>query len=285
MPALEPKLSRRSFIKTGILAFIGLSGAGTVSYSYLSRLDIEINKIKITSPRIPPSFKEKKIVHISDLHFGFFLHIPELTEIAARIKQMNPDMICFTGDLIDHEFTRSQATEVAKILRGLTAELGKFAILGNHDYWGNVALVQTCLQESGFTLLKNDVTEIKWEDDYIYLSGIDDVLAGTPDMEPVDQRMQTHKDIFHIALVHEPDYANEMAYHDVDLQLSGHSHGGQIALPLIGPILTPQGSKKYTTGLYKINDRLTLYTNRGLGTTILPLRFFCKPELTLIELG
>ncbi|SEN70166.1 metallophosphoesterase [Lihuaxuella thermophila] len=103
-------------------------------------------------------------------------------------------------------------------------------------------------------------------------------------MNQVIQPTQNHDDRFHIILVHEPDYADAVAYHHVDLQLSGHSHGGQINFPMIGAMVTPVGSKKYISGLYKINEKLTLYTNRGIGTTILPFRFLCRPELTIIEL-
>lgn len=188
------------------------------------------------------------------------------------------------GVFNDYEFTKNQATQVYEILKHFHAPLGKFAILGNHDYWGDVTLVQTCLQESGFTLLKNQVTEINTDTDQIYISGLDDVLEGVPDLGPVIQQTEKHPDRFHIMLVHEPDYADAVANYHVDLQLSGHSHGGQITFPLIGPIITPPDSKKYINGLYKINERLTLYINRGIGTTILPFRFLCKPELTIIEL-
>jgi predicted MPP superfamily phosphohydrolase len=92
------------------------------------------------------------------------------------------------------------------------------------------------------------------------------------------------KEAFHILLAHEPDMADQVKDGPVDLQLSGHSHGGQIRLPFVGPLLTPPLSQKYPVGLYKVGP-ITLYTNRGLGTTILPLRFLCRPELTILEIG
>ncbi|TCS96483.1 metallophosphoesterase [Hazenella coriacea] len=279
----KKKITRRNFLRLSL--FAGLASTSALSYSFFfERLNIEMKQIKITSSRVPQSFRGKRIVHISDIHFGFFFDLEELRELTAEINRIKPDLICFTGDFIDYEFTKNQATQVSEILKHLKAPLGKFAILGNHDYWGDVTLVQTCLQESGFTLLKNQVTEIKTETDQIYLSGLDDILEGTPDLHPIIQQTQNHHDRFHIMLVHEPDYADAVASYHVDLQLSGHSHGGQISFPVIGPLITPQGSKKYISGLYKVNERLNLYTSRGIGTTILPIRFLCRPELTVIEL-
>ncbi|MBA4601333.1 hypothetical protein H2C83_03145 [Thermoactinomyces sp. AMNI-1] len=141
-----------------------------------------------------------------------------------------------------------------------------------------------CLANSGFRLLMNEGTSIKRGQDLIYLSGIDDLLSGTPDPAKVFKNPRLDPDVFHILLVHEPDYTKETEKRPVDLQLSGHSHGGQIRLPGTGPLITPALARKYPSGLYRISERLTLYTNRGLGTTILPFPLYCRPEVTMIEL-
>lgn len=191
-------------------------------------------------------------------------------------------MICFTGDFIDQEFTENEATSAAEILGQLTAPDGKFAVLGNHAYWENVERVKDCLADSRFRLLINEGTAVKGGRDLIYISGIDDLLSGTPDPVKVLKNPRLKPERFHILLAHEPDFANEIKNLPVDLQLSGHSHGGQINLPCMGPLITPALSRIYPS--YRIDRRLTLYTNRGLGTTILPFRFYCQPEITMIEL-
>lgn len=281
----DKRLTRRSFLKKGmasgaILTLLGLSG-----YSFfVEKNDIELSRIQVSSPHLPASFMHMKILHISDLHYGFFYDLDRLDQLVKRIASLSLDMICFTGDFIDQEFTESEATNAAEILGQLTAPDGKFAILGNHDYLGNVERVKDCLADSGFRLLLNEGTFVKRERDLIYISGIDDLLSGTPEPGKVFKNPRLKPELFHILLAHEPDFANEIKNLPVDLQLSGHSHGGQINFPYVGPLITPALSRIYPSGLYRINRRLTLYTNRGLGTTILPLRFYCRPEIAIIEL-
>jgi predicted MPP superfamily phosphohydrolase len=282
----EKRLTRRNFIKKGLTSVVGFFILSLSSYSFfIEKNNIELKHIHLSFPHLPSSFKGTKILHISDIHFGFFYDSDQLQNLIVRIRSLEPDIICFTGDLIDSQFSKSQAINVSNILKQLVAPYGKFAILGNHNYWGNTELVKDCLTDSGFQLLMNEVTLVRKGNDYIYISGIDDLLCGTPDISKIFKKGRLDPNLFHVMLVHEPDYANEISYHPVDLQLSGHSHGGQINLPYIGPLITPALSKKYTSGLYRINNRLNLYTNRGIGTTILPFRFYCRPEITIIELN
>ncbi|MGA8942141.1 MAG: metallophosphoesterase [Thermoactinomyces sp.] len=280
----DQKLTRRAFLKKGmasgaILALLGLSG-----YSFfVEKNHIELSRIRISSPRLPASFRYMKILHISDLHYGFFYDLEQLDQLVETIAWLSPDMICFTGDFVDQEFTESEAKNAAKILKRLPAPDGKFAVLGNHDYLENVERVKNCLANSGFRLLINERNVVRRGQDAIYISGMDDLLAGTPEPGRIFEDADL-PDFFHILLAHEPDFATEIKDSPVDLQLSGHSHGGQVNLPFMGPLITPPLSRVYPSGLYKINQRLTLYTNRGLGTTILPFRFCCRPEIAVIEL-
>lgn len=282
----EKTLTRRNFIKKSFYSTIGSAFLFAAYSSLIERHWVEIREIEIHSNRIPSSFHGVRIVQFSDLHFGFYMDTSDLKKIAQQINATKPDLICFTGDLIDKEFTKKDANQVANILKQLKSPLGKYAILGNHDYWGDSRLVQECLQEAGFQILMNDCVRISKGTEYIYLSGLDDVMEGLPDIEKVMKKWSQDQQKYHIILVHEPDFAEVISEYPIDLQLSGHSHGGQINFPVIGPLITPPISQKYPLGLYeKINNKnLTLYTNRGLGTTILPLRFFCRPEITVFTL-
>jgi len=282
---LENRLTRRAFIKKGLASVIGLTLFGLPSYSFfVEKNNLELTHVPIASPRLPASFSGIRILHLSDIHFGFFYDVEQLHELMVQIQSLKPDIICFTGDLIDRELTQSDAESVSNIFKQLVAPYGKFAVLGNHDYWGNTEWVKECLRNSGFRLLMNEMAVVRKGDEVIYVSGVDDLLGGTPDLSQIFNKGALDPDGFHMMLVHEPDYANELAAHPVDLQLSGHSHGGQVNLPFVGPLITPPLSKKYPSGLYQINHRLTLYTNRGIGTTILPFRFYCRPEMTILEL-
>ena len=283
--SFEKKLTRRSFLKRGLTFAAGISVCSLSSYSFfVERNHIEIKHIRLSSSRLPSSFKGIRILHLSDIHFGFFYDLDQLQSLVLNIQSLKPDMICFIGDLIDQDFSETEATNISNLLSQIVAPYGKYGVLGNHDYWGNTELVKKCLTSAGFQVLLNEVTSVRIGNSMIYISGVDDLLGGTPEISKIFNKNKLNPDCYHILLVHEPDYADEVSYHPVDLQLSGHSHGGQITLPAIGPLITPKLSRKYHSGLYKINSRLSLYTNRGIGTTILPFRFFCRPEITIIEL-
>ncbi len=207
----DKKLTRRSFLKKGMASGAVLTLLGLFGYSFfVEKNKLELSRIRISSPRLPTSFKHMKILHISDLHYGFFYDLDQLDQLAEKIALLSPDMICFTGDFIDQEFTESEATSAAEILEQLTAPDGKFAILGNHDYRGNVERVKDCLSDSGFRLLINEGTFVKRGRDLIYISGIDDLLSGTPDTGKVFKNPRLKPELFHILLAHEPDFANEI---------------------------------------------------------------------------
>lgn len=283
---IEKKVTRRSFLKKSLYSMIGSAFMLATYSSFIERNWVEIKEIELRSPRIPSSFQGVRIVQFSDVHFGHYLDLDQLQEIVQQINSTKPDLICFTGDLIDQEFTRAEANKVATIFQQLKAPLGKVAILGNHDYWGNSQLVEECFQQAGFQLLKNHTINISKGNESIYITGLDDVMEGYPDIKKVMKQISHDSKSYHILLVHEPDYADFASNYPIDLQLSGHSHGGQVNLPFLGPIITPPISRRYPRGLYENihNKSLTLYTNRGIGTTILPIRFFCRPEITVFTL-
>lgn len=139
------------------------------------------------------------------------------------------------------------------------------------------------MKESDFHLLQNSHTVIEKEADRFILAGIDDVMLGKPDLTVALN--QVNHELFTILLAHEPDYADIASKYPIDVQLSGHSHGGQVRLPWIGDLYTPDYAEKYVKGKYMLNkDTFTLYVNSGIGTTRLPYRFLCKPEIHIFTL-
>nr|WP_205092481.1 metallophosphoesterase [Thalassobacillus pellis] len=281
-------MKRRTFLKKmfgSLLAFFGLGG-GTYYYArYMEpdMLTIQTETIKNTS--IPESFQDFKIVQFTDTHVGFHYSLDQLKNVVDTINQQQPDLILFTGDLVDkpHEYTWDE--DIVSVLEQLQAPHGKYWIYGNHDHGGyGTEVVKKTMADSGFTVLQNSSTAIQKGNGLFYLAGLDDVMLGRPNLEKALQGVDPS--VFTIMMVHEPDYADYVKRFPVDVQLSGHSHGGQIQVPLFGYLVTPPHAEKYVEGFHELGDYpLQLYVSRGLGTTRLPYRFLCKPELTVFKLS
>ncbi|MFC7441782.1 metallophosphoesterase [Laceyella putida] len=279
----ETSVNRRTFIKRTIQYALGVFGSLGLSsfYSYwIEPHFIETKKVDIILPRLPESFRDFRICHFSDLHLGDHFKPGDLLSVAELIQSTNADVICFTGDLFDH-----QPVGVSKTIRCLSqlhAPFGKYAVLGNHDNWGNRWDVERVLRKADFRLLENKHVPLRKRGQEIFLAGVDDPWVGKPEIEQALQGIP--ENACTILLAHEPDFADEYAHYPVDLQLSGHSHGGQVCLPFVGPIYTPPHSQKYPSGLYQVNSDFQVYTTRGIGMTRFPIRFNCRPEITVITL-
>lgn len=263
-----------------VLGAAGVLGGGVYS-SAIERFWIEVREVGVSLARLPRSFSGFRIALLSDIHLGFFYTPKNLLSAANIINGLHPDIICLAGDFIDSKSSLGVLEPVIPVLSGLKAAYGKFAVLGNHDHRAGSGRVIRCLERGGFRVLVNNHAVLKKENGRIFLAGLDDILKGRPSLETAMKGIPDAACT--ILLVHEPDCAGYTGKFPVDLQLSGHSHGGQVRFPFLGPLITTRLGKKYHSGLYRIN-KLMLYTNRGLGTTILPVRFLCRPELTLITL-
>lgn len=279
-------MNRRTFLKTLITSVLALIGIGGGTYYYARKIEpalLGMHEETIHSAKIPQSFQNYKIIQFTDTHIGFQYSVEQFKELVKKINNEKPDIILFTGDLVDAPQSYNWNRELTQTLSSLEAPDGKFWIYGNHDHGGyGTEKVNDVLKESGFTLLQNEAVPIRKENDRIHLAGLDDAMLGKPDFEKTFRDIDT--DSFTILLVHEPDYADKAAGYPADVQLSGHSHGGQVRLPFIGHLYTPRYAEKYVKGTFQINDRLTLYVSKGIGTTRLPYRFLCKPEFNVYTL-
>ncbi|MFG6116851.1 metallophosphoesterase [Halobacillus sp. MO56] len=279
---IDMRMNRRSFIKRtlgSLLALFGLSG-GTYYYArYMEPDMLTVQEETIQNPKIPDSFQNFKIVQFSDTHVGFHYNLEQLEKVVDQINGLEPDLILFTGDLVDKPNAYEWDGRIVEVLKKLQAPNGKFWIYGNHDHGGyGTDVVKKKMDQSGFKLLKNENTAIKKGQDSFILAGVDDIMLGKPDMDKTLEGVYERE--FVLLMVHEPDYADHAAAYPVDVQLSGHSHGGQIQIPFIGYLVTPPHAEKYVEGRHTVGG-LELYVSRGLGTTRLPYRFLCKPEITL----
>lgn len=242
--------------------------------------NIEPKKLTVHDYKLEKNEAETtlKLIQISDIHLSEYITLADLEKIVNRVNELNPDIVVFTGDLIDRANTYSQIDDIAPILKQLKGQ--KYAIYGNHDIGGGaIRYYENIMLESDITLLRNQYDVLDFQGKSLTISGYDDVLLGNPDFT-----LETPIADYHIALLHEPDLATELDRKDIDLILSGHSHGGQIALPFYGAVIKPAYAKIFTAGFYDLDHSL-LYVNTGIGTTRIHARLFAEPMIAYFEIA
>jgi predicted MPP superfamily phosphohydrolase len=279
------RINRRTFLKKSLFAVESLAILTGVSGLYGifgERYWIQSTTVRLSYRRYPASFEGVRIVQFSDTHIGKYYSLEQMNKVVDLLQRQEPDIICFTGDLFDSKFGEV-SDEVIPILSRLRAGMGKFAVLGNHDMRLDSNRIRDVLERSGFTVLVNESRSIERGNGRLQVVGIDEMLHGKPDLPLALKGVK--RDDFVLLLAHEPDFADTSLASQVDLQLSGHSHGGQIRIPFYGSIFTPELGQKYPVGLYTFEEsEFHVYTNRGLGTTLFPIRFNCRPEITVFVL-
>ncbi len=280
------KLTRRSFLKKAALAAGGvmLIPPGGLAYArYAEPRWLDTEKLSLSFTRWPEALNGLRVVQFSDLHFGYHFGVEALRRLVDRINGLEPDLVCFTGDLVDYG-VGPEGPAASHLLRGLKSRLGVYAVLGNHDYYGGLTEdVVKVLAEGGVTLLRNQSARLELNGAAFRVAGVEDQWEGKPDLDKALNGVKPEE--FVLLLSHCPDYADLAVQHNVDLQLSGHSHGGQVRLPFVGSVVTPAYSKKYIQGHYSLEaGKLQVYVNRGIGVSVYPIRFLCRPELTLFTM-
>lgn len=199
----------------------------------------------------------------------------------AQANALRPDLVALTGDFLTRD--PHAIGELALVLAHLHAPLGVYAVLGNHDLTSAEAALRRGLQRAGITLLVNEGVLVQKGGAHLFVAGLDECGRGAPDLDRAMQNRAAETAVT-ILLVHQPDYADVTAQDGrTALQLSGHTHGGQVRLPFWGPIILPTYGKKYHSGLYQVG-KMWVYTNRGLGVNGMPVRLNCPPEVTLLTL-
>lgn len=279
------KISRRKFLYAGTV--VGVGAAVSVD-GFVQSNEPHLVRQEITLKRLPRAFDGFTLAHLSDFHYEPHFSVVPIRKAVELVNGVRPDMTVLTGDFVtvpvfEREGFLRESAQTAIPCAALLAQIQgpKYAILGNHDAMADPALIVRSLEGKGIPVLRNRCLPIERNNGRMWLAGIDDLLRGRPRIDltlagiPPDEAT--------ILLAHEPDYADQAALLPVDLQLSGHSHGGQVWIPGIGAPWLPPMSRRYPRGLYQIQD-LTLYTNIGIGTIRAPIRLNCPPEVTLITL-
>ena len=281
------KLNRRKFLHTAAIAAAGVTFLGGEAFAETK--DVTVVKLDIPLRRLPPSFDGFTIAELSDFHYERFT-IEPIRRAVEIVNRLAPDLVVLCGDFVTRPlFERpkllvdvaGQAAPCADILSKLSAPEGVYAVLGNHDVVSDSGRITHILAQHHIPVLRNRSVALSRGGDRIWLTGVDDAYNGEPDLGAALRDVPANETT--ILLVHEPDFADEAALLPVDLQLSGHSHGGQIWIPGLGAPWLPPLGRKYPRGLYRVRD-LILYTNIGIGTIHAPIRINSPPEVTLFRL-
>ncbi|HUV26372.1 MAG: metallophosphoesterase [Anaerolineales bacterium] len=275
-------MNRRDFLK---IAGLAVGGGLVTATSYLALNDESqdpvIDRVPISINNLHPALEGFTVLQITDLHLYPLTQPALIKKTVIMANELKPDLVVLTGDYVWQDLEAIH--ELAPILSGLNARYGVFSTLGNHDYWLDADVITAAMESAGLPVLINQGHSIQHGNGSIYLAGLDDGWSGNPDLNATLDGAASNEPI--VLLCHEPDLADQYALDGrIDLQLSGHSHGGQIRLPGIGALILPYLGRKYDLGLYKVND-MQLYTNRGLGVISEPVRFNCPPEISQFVLN
>jgi len=253
---------------------------------------LEVVHRDITIAGLPAAFEGVRLAQISDIHLDEFTEPFLLREAIDEINQAHPDYVLLTGDYVTAEvlprhLTAEAARQCGRMLNRLECPR-RYAVFGNHDIWAGEEEVGEALQTNGITVLRNESVALDRDGGRMWLAGLDDPVCGQPDPEqaiPSSIRNIPQEPV--ILMCHGPDYVDTLRSHPaaqpVALILSGHTHGGQIRLPLLGALRLPPGGRKYVEGLFRVGT-IQLYVNRGIGSVGVPFRFDCRPEITLFTL-
>lgn len=282
-----PPTTRRKFIR---LAATAGGAALAVDTTLIAPNLPRIVRKEILLQRWPERLEGFTIALLSDFHYDPYFSVHPLRSSIGMVNGVHPDLIVLTGDFVTESFPGNKAHKTkaayaaepcAQLLRQMQAPYGLWAVLGNHDVVTDPNRVINALRAEGIQVLGNQSAPIEARGARFWLAGVDDVMEKRSDLSAALHGVPANESV--VLLAHEPDFADYVARFPVDLQLSGHSHGGQVRIPFVRPLWLPPLAKKYVWGLFKIGG-LTLYTNPGLGTVGLPVRMNCPPEITLLTL-
>lgn len=270
--------SRRRFLRRSLA--IG-AGAAVCAYPFLGehRL-LRINRYRIPVPRLPEAFRGFTIAQLTDLHHGPLVTKAFLRQVVARTQALGADMIALTGDFIQGTGSTESVDHVWNVMAPLRAPAGVHAVLGNHDY-GQRYRSRERLDASGWSL-HGKLHPIRRNGQTLWLAGTGDFRRDPLPLDPLLD--QIPPDDCRLVLAHNPDSADSPRRERVDLFVTGHTHGGQVRLPFVGAPILPVRNKTYSAGLKTSPRGEPVFICRGIGWSILPIRFLCPPELAVLEL-
>ncbi len=255
---------------------LNLSEAARSALTEQFSLTIEHKQIRLR--RLPQELDGFRIVQLSDIHHSPFTSREQIERAVATANSLQPDIVALTGDYVSKE--RQYAAPCAELLGTLRARHGVYAVLGNHDHWTDAALITDLFRAEGMTVLVNQGMRFEKNDAAFWLAGVDDTMVGLEDLPLA--LAGSSVDEFKLLLAHNPVILRRAAQAGVDLVLSGHTHGGQVSLRSERSA-SGRPRRRLLKGLARRGET-QIYVTRGLGTVVLPVRFGCPPEVSLLEL-
>lgn len=267
-----PRLSRRQFVRLGL----GLAGGTGLYAATLGSHWVETTRHRVPLPGLPEALRGTRLVQLTDFHHSPWISERYLRHVVELTNALRPDLVALTGDFIDHHHRYAQPC--ARILSSLRPRLGCFCVLGNHDHWHGLAQTRAALAEAGLPELRNRAVAV---DAGLYVAGLDDLWIGQP--EPARLRAEVPDGAACLLLSHNPRILPIIADRPW-LVLAGHTHGSQVSLPFIRPVVPPDMyGTPYVKGWYG-EARARMYVSRGIGMSWPAVRFRCHPEISLFEL-
>jgi uncharacterized protein len=272
-------ISRRQFL-LGAGAACGLLTGGAMYAGFVEPYHPVIRRLTISLPDLPEALAGLTCLHLTDIHHSKIISIGYISGCIEHAQELKPDIIFLTGDYVTG--SRAFIVPCLEALARLESRYGIFAVPGNHDYWSDITLLSRTLKRLGIPFLVNRHVKLSIKGSSLYVAGIDDMWAGRPSLDDALAGIpDTEKKIL---LMHNPDLFESLPPGKCDLILSGHTHGGQVNIPFIGPPIIPsQFGRKYAGGLFNKNGS-TMLVNRGLGMVSPGIRFNCPPEIVLLSL-
>ncbi len=256
---------------------------------FIGTRGLYVKEYTISNQQLPIHFHGLKIIHLSDLHFGDFINEEKMKKIIEKVNLINPDIIVFTGDLIENDLNKNEKEILTNSLKELDARLGKYAVGGNHDleydYW------QDIIEDGGFQNIEEKTALIYDQAKKpILIYGLSPNLNNdqTPQQKLANfnKSLEENPDLkntYKILLMHEPDFVDDFDFQNFNLILAGHSHRGQIRLPFLGPLLLPKGATKYYDEFYQL-EKTKLYISSGIGNSQVNLRLFNRPSFNFYRI-
>jgi predicted MPP superfamily phosphohydrolase len=266
-------MNRRAFLRGMAATAVTAFGASTIVRGF------HTHAFEEKTVRLNLGLNQRlRVAALGDIHFDPIYEDVYLAEVATSLTALEADLIAYTGDFFTGTARRAQ--DLAAILSQAKARLGSYAVLGNHDYLVGRDLVTRALDRMGICVLRNESVPIP-DENHVYLTGLDSFFYGQPDRQIF---ARTPDDSRHITFVHEPDAFVQLTDPRMALQVSGHTHGGQIRAPYVGALVLPKWGRLFQQGLYG-RDPHWLYVNRGIGTLKPHVRYHCRPEITVFEIA
>lgn len=278
----------KKFIKFLLLIILTITLV-SIYARYVGTSGLITKEYKIETNSINDSFDGLKIVHFSDLHYLRIMNKEKLQKIVEEINLINPDIVFFTGDLIDKDYNinDNDKNDLINLLKSIISKYGKYSVIGNNDYVKEENVIKEIYTNSDFTLLQNSYDIIQGKNNNkIFIGGTDSFSFDKADIDKVMEYFNDNEDInYKIILTHEPDYIDAITEkYNVDLVLSGHSHNGQVNIPFIKKLFLPYGSKKYYENYYKVKNT-DLYISSGIGQSRLNFRLFNRPSINFYRIN